>query len=136
MNLLFILLILIQLINVNGNNNSLWSTMKTITFRLSSGMDLKDSILNFIKENKLQAATVISCIGSLSAANIRLAGTSTTNGNFYLNLTENFEITSLSGTGESKINCNNNISSYGHFHINIAFENGKLQFSIYFKYIS
>jgi predicted DNA-binding protein with PD1-like motif len=109
--------------------------MKTTTFRLSSGMDLKGSILNFIKENNLKAATITSCIGSLSSANIRLAGTSITHGNFYLNLTENFEITSLSGTGESKINCNNNMQdneviSYGHFHINIAFDNGKKNYIV------
>jgi len=49
------------------------SPQKVYAFRLISGQDLKQSLLSFAKENGLKAAYVITCVGSLKEAHLRLA---------------------------------------------------------------
>lgn len=43
-------------------------------FRLTSGMDLKKQLLLIAEQNSLHAAYVISCVGSLQRAHLRMAG--------------------------------------------------------------
>jgi predicted DNA-binding protein with PD1-like motif len=85
--------------------------MENYTFRLPSGQDLFDSIEAFVKEKKIEAGCVLSSVGSLTRAVIRLANRDhTTEYNGY------FEIVSMTGT----------ISSYGsHLHISISDGDGK-----------
>lgn len=49
------------------------SPMKTYAFRLHPGQDLKREIENFIQLHNFKAATILSCVGSLTEANIRFA---------------------------------------------------------------
>lgn len=46
---------------------------KIHSFRLKPKSDLKKSLFQFLKKNKIQAGVVISSVGSLSTAEIRLA---------------------------------------------------------------
>jgi hypothetical protein len=47
--------------------------MKTHTFRLKPQQDLFDSIEGFVKENNIEAGCVLSSVGSLTHATLRLA---------------------------------------------------------------
>lgn len=84
---------------------------KIFALRLKPGEDLKISLVSFAKEQQIKAGYIITCVGSLQIAVLRLAGKSE-----YNTYTEKFEILSLTGT----------LSSAGvHLHIAIADENGK-----------
>jgi len=67
--------------------------MKTYAFRLHPGMDLRQELVRFAAEKQLQAAFVMTCVGSLRRVNIRLANQPT--GTLY---EDKFEIDSLVGT--------------------------------------
>jgi uncharacterized protein len=85
--------------------------MQNYTFRLKSGQDLFDSIQAFVKEKHIEAGCVLSGVGSLTHAMIRLA-----NREFTSEYDGYFEIVSLTGT----------VSIHGsHLHISISDENGK-----------
>ena len=47
--------------------------MNTSSFRLKPGQDLFDSIEEVLKENKIEAGCVLSSVGSLTHATLRLA---------------------------------------------------------------
>ena len=47
--------------------------MQNYTFRLTPGQDLFDSIQAFVMEKHLQAGCILSGVGSLSHATLRLA---------------------------------------------------------------
>ena len=49
------------------------ANLKAYTFRLKPGEDLKSSLASFAREHKLQAASIVSCAGSLKAVSLRLA---------------------------------------------------------------
>jgi predicted DNA-binding protein with PD1-like motif len=49
------------------------NTMEVYSFRLSPGQDLKKELDAFAREKNLQAAFIITCVGSLRKAVIRLA---------------------------------------------------------------
>ena len=85
--------------------------MENYTFRLPSGQDLFDSIEAFVREKNIGAGCVLSSVGSLTRAMIRLANRSyDTEYNGY------FEIVSMTGT----------VSLYGsHLHISISDGDGK-----------
>jgi hypothetical protein len=85
--------------------------MKLFSFRLTPGTDLKHELEAFAAKEKLDAAFIITCVGSLTVAAIRFAGKPETS-----SVAGPLEITSLTGTfsGESS-----------HFHITVADENGK-----------
>ncbi|MDB5284282.1 MAG: hypothetical protein JWO06_3357 [Bacteroidota bacterium] len=86
-------------------------TQKIFALRLRSGDDLKLSIIDFVKQNKLKAGYIITCVGSLQKANLRLA-----NKNEATAFKGKFEIISLVGT----------LSPGGvHLHLGIAHSNGK-----------
>jgi hypothetical protein len=80
--------------------------MENYTFRLAPGQDLFDSIETIIKERKIEAGCVLSGVGSLAHATLRLA-----NREFYSAYDGHFEIVSMTGT----------VSIYGsHLHISIS----------------
>jgi predicted DNA-binding protein with PD1-like motif len=80
--------------------------MKAYTFRLKPGQDLFDSIENFVNENNIEAGCVLSSVGSLTHATLRLA-----NRSYYNEYEGHFEIVSMTGT----------VSTNGsHIHISIS----------------
>ncbi len=82
--------------------------MKTYTFRLKPGADLFDSIEIFVAEHNIQAGCVLSSVGSLTHATLRLA-----NRSYYNEYEGHFEIVSMTGT----------VSTNGS-HIHIAISDG------------
>ena len=86
-------------------------TIQTYAFRLKPGADLRQSIQSFVKENKLQAAWIATCVGSLTDYSIRFANQPEPGKG-----SGHFEIVSLTGT----------LSENGsHMHISISDSTGK-----------
>jgi uncharacterized protein len=84
--------------------------MRSFTFRLKPGHDLFDSIEEVVKENKIEAGCVLSSVGSLTHATLRLA-----NRDYYNEYEGHFEIVSMTGT----------VSVHGsHIHVAISDEDG------------
>lgn len=80
--------------------------MKTFALRLHPGDDLKVSLDTFVSSRRMQAACVLTCVGSLSRAVLRFADQENAS-----TLSGKFEIVSLTGV----------LSEYGsHCHIAIA----------------
>jgi predicted DNA-binding protein with PD1-like motif len=48
--------------------------MKLYTFRIKPGNDLKTEIEKFIKAKNIQAGFIVTCVGGLSQAVMRMAG--------------------------------------------------------------
>jgi predicted DNA-binding protein with PD1-like motif len=69
------------------------SNMIYHVMRLEPGMDLYVEMLRYIKTNRIQAATIVSCVGSLQKIHIRTA----TAKNFIVK-EDNYEILSLVGS--------------------------------------
>jgi uncharacterized protein len=85
--------------------------MRNYTFRLKPGQDLFDSIQAFAHQMNIEAGCVLSGVGSLMYATLRLA-----NRDFYSEYERHFEIVSLTGT----------ISIHGsHLHLSLSDEDGK-----------
>jgi predicted DNA-binding protein with PD1-like motif len=82
--------------------------MKTHTFRLKPGQDLFDSIQDFVNSNNIEAGCILSSVGSLTHATLRLANRE--NHNEY---DGHFEIVSMTGT----------VSIHGS-HIHVAISDG------------
>lgn len=80
--------------------------MKTYTFRLKPGQDLFDEIGSFVRANNIETGCVLSSVGSLTHATLRLA-----NREYYNAYEGRFELVSLNGT----------VSIHGsHLHISIS----------------
>ncbi len=47
--------------------------MKTLTFRLKPGSDLKNGIMKFVADNDIVAGFIITCVGGLQQATVRMA---------------------------------------------------------------
>jgi uncharacterized protein len=85
--------------------------MRNYTFRLRSGQDLFDSIEAFVKKKRVEAGCVLSGVGSLTHAAIRLA-----NREYTSQYDGYFEIVSMTGT----------VSVHGsHLHISVSDGDGK-----------
>jgi uncharacterized protein len=85
--------------------------MQNYTFRLTPGQDLFDSIQVFVMEQHVEAGCILSGVGSLSHAAIRLA-----NREYTSEYKGPFEIVSITGT----------ISVHGsHLHISISDGDGR-----------
>ena len=83
----------------------------TYAFRLKPGQDLKQSIDSFVKEKKIEAGWINTCVGSLTEYNIRFA-----NQEKGYSDKGHFEVVSLVGT----------LSVNGsHIHISISDSTGK-----------
>src|SRR6185295_3810174 len=83
--------------------------MENYTFRLTPGQDLMDAIESFVLQNRIEAGCILSGVGSLTRAVLRLA-----NRDVYNQYEGFFEIVSLTGTG----------SLHGS-HLHIAFSDGE-----------
>lgn len=71
--------------------------MKLHTLRLKPGQDLKQELQRFVNENDIRAGFVATCVGSLDAAILRMAGAEP-NKQDVRKYTEKHEIVSLVGT--------------------------------------
>jgi predicted DNA-binding protein with PD1-like motif len=80
--------------------------------RLLPGSDLKKSLLLLAKEKEIKAAFILTCVGSLEEAAIRMAGAGEVK-----QFSDKLEILSLSGTFSSR---------GGHFHICTSDKNGRV----------
>ena len=85
--------------------------MKIHIFRLHPGQDLKLEIDKYTEEYKIKASVIVSCVGALTKATIRMAGARKIN-----TYEEDFEIVSLVGTAEN---------GYSHLHIAFSSEEGE-----------
>ena len=80
--------------------------MKSHTLRLKPGHDLFDSIEDYVRQNDIQAGCILSGVGSLTHATLRLA-----NRDYNNEYEGHFEIVSITGT----------VSVHGsHLHIGVA----------------
>jgi predicted DNA-binding protein with PD1-like motif len=86
-------------------------SLRTIAARLTPGVDLRDAIERLGHEHHVEAGCILSAVGSLRSATLRLAGADA-----YTKLDGPFEIVSLSGT----------LSPDGpHLHLSIAANDGR-----------
>ncbi|HKB84304.1 MAG TPA: PPC domain-containing DNA-binding protein [Burkholderiales bacterium] len=87
-------------------------SVRTIAARLTPGEDLRDAIERLAHEHHVEAGCILSTVGSLTVATMRLAGAEK-----FAKFTGPFEIVSLSGT----------ISPNGvHLHLSIAGADGSV----------
>lgn len=85
--------------------------MKIFVLKLYPKQDLKEEIINFVKKNNIRAGFILTGVGSLTRATLRMADT-----NIIKDFEKKFEINSLSGT----------LSLDGaHLHISVSDETGK-----------
>lgn len=71
--------------------------MKTIIFRLKPGADLKTSIEEVVKQNSIKAGFIVTCVGGLEQATVRMAGAKP-DAQDIRTFKGDFEIVSLVGT--------------------------------------
>ncbi|MCW8330899.1 DNA-binding protein [Photobacterium sp. SDRW27] len=81
-------------------------------FRLTQGQDLKQALLSYVQAQSIQAGSVLSCVGCLTAAKIRLADETKS-----LSLSGPLEILTLAGTLTP---------THVHLHISVADQDGKV----------
>lgn len=86
--------------------------MREFAIRLKKGTDLKEEIAKICLENNINTAIVLSAVGCVDKAKIRLAKAIN-----YLEVEEDFEIVSLNGTISNGI---------PHLHISLADEIGNV----------
>lgn len=83
--------------------------MKLHIFRLTPGQDLKQELLAYVEDQQIRAGFVLTCVGSLQRAALRLANRSEST--YY---EDKFEIVSLVGTLEAG----------GAGHLRVSFSDG------------
>ena len=87
------------------------SSLRAFAIRLRPGDDLRQSLQDMINTQKMPAAAIVTCVGSLTRASLRMA-----NQRELTTQTGKFEIVSLTGT----------LSPSGlHLHLAISDKNGK-----------
>ena len=84
-------------------------SISVIANRLTQGADLKIAVQELVNKYRISAGSLVSCVGSLSKINLRLAGAETT-----LAAAGPFEIVSIMGT-----------LTPDHQHIHMAVADGK-----------
>jgi uncharacterized protein len=85
--------------------------LRAIAFRLLPGQDLRVELDALVQQNQWPAACVLTCVGSLTEANLRLAGHP--EGTIYQGPFEIVSLTGVMGVGGS------------HYHVAIADSNGQ-----------
>lgn len=80
--------------NASGGGSSL----QVHAVRFGPGQELLGSLQAFVESKRLQAPFIITCVGSVTKATIRLANATATNTNELIHLSGRFEIVSLVGT--------------------------------------
>ncbi|XP_078001063.1 bifunctional protein GlmU-like isoform X2 [Glandiceps talaboti] len=91
------------------------SPLVCYTVRLGPGEEIRSTLTKFADDNKLHSAFVMTCVGSVTKATIRLAHATAEYPNRIRNLNEKFEIVSLVGT----------LSDGGHLHVSLSDKTGK-----------
>ncbi|MEE6474739.1 hypothetical protein FKM82_010479 [Ascaphus truei] len=91
------------------------SSLSVYALRLGPGEEIVTSLFKFVQEKKLKAPFVITCVGSVNKATLRLANFNALNTNEIIYLNENFEIVSLVGT----------LNEDAHLHISLSDKDGK-----------
>ncbi|XP_078503179.1 bifunctional protein GlmU-like [Lissotriton helveticus] len=91
------------------------SALAVYALRLGPEEEIVAALLKFVKDKKLQAPFVITCVGSVTKATLRLANFTATNTNEIVHLNEKFEIVSLVGT----------LNETAHLHISLSDKDGK-----------
>ncbi|XP_014060358.1 bifunctional protein GlmU-like [Oncorhynchus nerka] len=91
------------------------SALKVHAVRFGPGQELLCSLLAFVEERNLKAPFIITCVGSVTKATLRLANATAGNTNEVIHLDERFEIVSLVGT----------LNKEAHLHICLADKEGK-----------
>ncbi|XP_068454834.1 bifunctional protein GlmU-like [Clinocottus analis] len=74
------------------------SALQVHALRVGPGQDLLAALQAFVDERRLRAPFIITCVGSVTKATLRLANATATNTNEVIHLTGPFEIVSLVGT--------------------------------------
>ncbi|XP_069090449.1 bifunctional protein GlmU-like isoform X1 [Pleurodeles waltl] len=100
---------------VTDSENDGPSALAVYALRLGPGEEIVTALLKFVKDKKLQAPFVITCVGSVTKATLRLANFTATNTNEIVHLNEKFEIVSLVGT----------LNETAHLHISLSDKDGK-----------
>lgn len=91
-------------------------SMKMLALRLTPNQDLKIELERVIEENNIESGYIATCVGSLHAVNIRMAGAKPEKQDIRT-LNGHYEIVSLVGT----------ISTSGtHLHISVSDEEGNV----------
>jgi predicted DNA-binding protein with PD1-like motif len=78
--------------NKTENLQSYKSSLMAHVLRILPGSDIYQEIINFLIKNSIEAATIISCVGSLKKIHIRTA-----TGKNFIEIEDYFEIVSLVG---------------------------------------
>ncbi|XP_072265600.1 bifunctional protein GlmU-like [Pyxicephalus adspersus] len=91
------------------------SSLSVYALRLGPGEEIVTSLFKFVQEKELRAPFVITCVGSVTKATLRLANADAVNRNEIINLNEKLEIVSLVGT----------LNEYAHLHISLSDKDGK-----------
>lgn len=108
--MLRMLLILALLVPALAQETGTATGSRAIAIRLMPGQDLKTELVKLARERHLKAAAVVTCVGSLNAASLRLAGRPDV-----LKLEGPLEMVSLVGT----------FSEHGaHLHLSVASSDG------------
>eukprot|EP00747_Dinoflagellata_sp_TGD_P084124 gnl/TRDRNA2_/TRDRNA2_162391_c0_seq5.p1 gnl/TRDRNA2_/TRDRNA2_162391_c0~~gnl/TRDRNA2_/TRDRNA2_162391_c0_seq5.p1 ORF type:complete len:154 (+),score=30.98 gnl/TRDRNA2_/TRDRNA2_162391_c0_seq5:22-483(+) len=94
--------------------------VRLFALRLRPGDELKSSLLKFIQEEGLRAAAIVTCVGSLTSATLRMANATADRPHEIKRMSENFEICSLVGTLEA------GAKPYCHLHVSLADKDGRM----------
>ncbi|XP_043962924.1 bifunctional protein GlmU-like [Gambusia affinis] len=86
------------------------SVLRVHAVRFGPGQELLGSLQALVEERRLRAPFIITCVGSVTRATLRLANATATNTNEVLQLSGRYEIVSLVGT----------LNSDAHLHISLA----------------
>jgi predicted DNA-binding protein with PD1-like motif len=100
------ILLLLSMTLTDSKSQAPPSTLRTFALRMPPHADIKKSIMEFARTNKIKAGCILSAVGSVEQAHIRFADRPT--GTF---IKERAEVVSLSGTF-SEASC--------HIHISIS----------------
>lgn len=84
--------------------------------RLEPGQEIKSALLEFVRSRGLRAAFVMTCVGSVTSATLRLANATASNRNEIVTIDKRCEIVSLVGTFDAEGGC--------HLHASLSDEAG------------
>eukprot|EP00193_Tetraselmis_chui_P006934 CAMPEP_0177761884 /NCGR_PEP_ID=MMETSP0491_2-20121128/6045_1 /TAXON_ID=63592 /ORGANISM="Tetraselmis chuii, Strain PLY429" /LENGTH=276 /DNA_ID=CAMNT_0019277893 /DNA_START=1 /DNA_END=831 /DNA_ORIENTATION=+ len=95
------------------------SPMRAYALRVPPGEELKAALQAFVTDRDLQAVAVVTCVGSLTSATLRLANADRDSGdNDVVTRSERFEILSLVGTLSATHGC--------HLHVSLGDRDGRV----------
>ncbi|KAJ7357434.1 hypothetical protein OS493_024947 [Desmophyllum pertusum] len=90
------------------------STLSCYALRLKPGQEIRECLLNYAKAKNLEAPFVLSCVGSVTQATLRLANASRDTPNEIIEVEGRHEIVSLVGT----------LADEGHLHASLSDKDG------------